>query len=159
MLVLAPSPKHLFAFTTHVWVIEKVRDREGAITRTRGACAPRNKRGITAASSMAGAKRSRSVRSRPHVRAFASFLVFSIPAHHTEKEMQWRWATQTENLTALAAWSRPQEFHADAPVLVRVALSSAAFPGLSPAFSALLERPVDLCLARKALKWSRPRKD
>ena len=43
MLVLAPSPKHLFAFTTHVWVIEKVRDREGAIASTRGACAPWNK--------------------------------------------------------------------------------------------------------------------
>ena len=79
--------------------------------------------------------------------------------HRTGKENQWRLARQTENLTALAAWSRPREFHADASVLVGVALSSAAFPGLSPAFSALLELPVDLYFARKALKSSRVKKD
>jgi len=72
--------------------------------------------------------------------------------HRTGKENQWRLARQTENLTALAAWSRPREFHADASVLVGVALSSAAF-------SALLELPVDLYFARKALKSSRVKKD
>ena len=113
-------------------------------------------RGIIAASSMATAKRSRSVRRRPHVRAFAaSFLVFSIPVHQTGKENQWRLATQTKNLTALTVWSRSREFHADAPVLVHVALSSAAFPGRSLGFSALFQLYADLCFARKALKSSR----